>query len=370
MHNHQTVDSDIDFTEVKARIALHKTVVDDELVRIADGMRSTTKEQFGAMPGEVVDAYLHVLLNGGKRIRGALAIESYRLFGGTDDTLIVQAACALEMLNTYMLVVDDIQDRSELRRGGKTAHIRLKDYHEAQHLKGDALHFGEALAMNSFLIAQHTASSILTQLPTDAATIIKALQTVNQCLVVTAHGQTMDLFVEAAGRASDADVNNILEWKTAYYTFINPLQLGAILARATDAATQAITNYGLAAGVVFQLTDDILGMFGDEATIGKSVLDDIKEGKRTMLITQALKNATTADAYFLESCLANQQLSMHEFTQCQAIIKTSGALAAVQDLAAAKAQVALSALDDIIIPANPAKRFLHDIVLYLLVRTS
>ena len=283
----------------------------------------------------------------------------------------MRAACALEMLNTYILIADDIQDRSHTRRGNKTAHVALRDYHSENHLNGDAQHFGEALAINSLLVAQHYASNLIADLPIDADTRIRALQNINKCFITTCHGQTMDLFIEATGNASIADVNNILEWKTAYYTFINPLQLGAILAGADTKANDALATYGLHAGRAFQLTDDIIGTFGDEDKTGKSPLDDIKEGKRTFMIVQALAKTSSSDAYFLESCLGNQQLTMQEFERCKKIIHETGALATTRQEASDAVELALRALEGNANGWQPtAKKFLSTLAQYVLVRDA
>lgn len=370
MQKYLTTLSNTDFTLFKQQLSHHKTLIDTELEIIANQLIADTAEQFGELPKEVVQAYCNVLLNGGKRIRGSLSMSAYELFGGTDEQLIIRAACALEILNTYILIADDIQDRSESRRGGKTAHIQLRDYHVAERLKGDAYHFGEALAINSFLIAEHYASNIIAGLPTTADIRIKALQNVNKCFIVTAHGQTMDLFVEATGTSSLNDVNNILEWKTAYYTFINPLQLGAILAGAPDDAMNVLAEYGLFAGKTFQITDDIIGTFGNEAQTGKSILDDIKEGKRTLLVMHALAKATASDSYFLESCLGNQSLTMHDFERCQKILVDTGALDSAKHEAALSSQKATAVLQKQTNWQKEPKQFLVDLVQYLLVREA
>lgn len=360
-----------DVSEFKSQLTEYKTAIDSNLHSMQRELEVSILREFGSAPHEVVTAYSSILLNGGKRIRGAIAISAYNLFGGQNEDLIMRGACALEMLNTYILIADDIQDRSHTRRGTKTAHVALRDYHMKHHLKGDAQHFGEALAINSLLVAQHYASNLIAFLPTDPATVVRALQNINKCFIVTSHGQTMDLFVEATGSASLEDVNNILEWKTAYYTFINPLQLGAILAGADTHAIEALAEYGLYAGKAFQLTDDIIGTFGDESKTGKSALDDIKEGKRTFMVVKALQHASSSDAYFLESCLGNQQLTMHEFKRCKKIIQDTGALASTRQEATTAVEHALQALENSANNWQPeAKKFLMTLARYVLVRDA
>jgi geranylgeranyl diphosphate synthase, type I len=359
-----------DFSDFKKELASYKQDIETELEQAVKQMLVSTGEQFGNYPTKVLQAYTNVLMRGGKRIRGALAMASYQMFGGQDKEVIVKAAAALEMFNAYILVVDDIQDRSDTRRGGKTAHIQLADLHKEEHLKGDPVHFGEAVALNAFLIAQHYASNIILQLNVPDAVKNKALANINNCFIVTAHGQTMDLFSEATESLDISDVNNILEWKTAYYTFINPLQMGAILAGANQADMKSLEHFGVSAGRTFQITDDIIGTFGKESETGKSELDDIKEGKRTMLVVNAIKDSSEVDAYFLESCLGNQNITRVDFDRCKKIIVEAGALDTAKKEATVSANQAVQILQNN--PNWPAgnTQFLHDLVAYLLVRKS
>lgn len=359
-----------DFSDFKIKLSGYKDFIDTELDNVCKHMLAGTKEQYGEYPSKVVEAYINVLMRGGKRIRGALAIASYEMFGGKDVKMITQAAAALELFNTYILVADDIQDRSDTRRGGKAAHTQLADLHKQEHLKGDAYHFGEALAINIFLIAQHYASNIILQLDISAELKAKAMVNINNCLIVTAHGQTLDIYSEANETLDSNVLNNILEWKTAFYTFINPLQMGAILAGASQKDMASLEAYGLAAGRAFQITDDIIGTFGTPSETGKSELDDIKEGKRTLLVVNAIKNSSQADAYFLQNLLGNQQITKADFDRCKKIIIDSGSL----DSAKAEANIsATSAVE--VIKSNTgwpkdSRKFLIDLVDYILVRKS
>lgn len=356
--------------ELSEQLLRYKTTIDAALERHIRNLEESTAEQYGAYPLEAVKAFAAVLSRGGKRVRGSLAIVAYEMFGGSDKALITQAACALEIFNTYILVADDIQDRSESRRGGKTAHILLKDYHEDHHLSGESQHFGEAIAINGFLIAQHYAMNMLTGLEIDPATKVKAIQNVNKCFIATAHGQTLDIFNEVVAEVSEQDIMNVLEWKTAYYTFVNPLQLGAILAGADESELALLAEYGIHAGRTFQMSDDILGVFSSESESGKSPLDDIKEGKRTLLVTYALNNASKADAYFLRQCLGSQDLAMAEFEQCKRIFIETGALAYAREQAANSAVAAANVIVKNTNWPENTKQFLLDLVQYLVDRKS
>lgn len=348
----------------------HKRTIDEALEVHAKSLELQTAEQFGEYPRAVVAAFNDLLLRGGKRIRGTLAIVAYEMFGGKDAELILQAACALEILNTYILVADDIQDRSPMRRGGPTVHEQLRQYHEAHHLEGKSGHFGVSLAIDSFLIAQHYAMNIIATLSIDPEIRLRAMTNINKCFIVTAHGQTLDIVNESVGAVDDKAVNNVLEWKTAYYTFINPLQLGAILAGAPDAALDILAEYGLHAGRVFQLSDDILGIFSEATESGKSPLDDVKEGKHTALMAYALKNAPKPDTYFLSQSLGNQRLTAAEFEQCRRILIDCGALDYAKELASDSAATARQVIVKNTNWPKKSKQFLIELVQYLVDRKS
>jgi geranylgeranyl diphosphate synthase type I len=330
-----------------AQLTAHKKLIDADIKSYCAQAVEQTYENFGTYPTEAVKAYCEFLNRGGKRIRGALTMTAYKMLGGTDESIARRAAMAIEMLHAYILIVDDIQDRSEVRRGGPTVHIDLKNYHEKHHLQDDSQHFGESIAINSLLYGVHSAINVLSELDIDAELRLRAIKNVNDHFIATAHGQSLDIFNEVVETADENDVDNVLLWKTAFYTFMNPLQLGAILAGGSAKDLKKLEQYSLSAGRVFQITDDILGIFSEESASGKSPLDDIKEGKRTHLTVKALQLAPKADAYFLEQMLGNKQLTQSEFHRCQEIIEESGALKYAQKKSKDSVVDALTSLSDV-----------------------
>lgn len=334
----------IDLAKFKEQLAEYSTKIDADLAEYAEQALTNSHEHFGEYPTEAVKVFCSLLTRGGKRIRGALTMNSYYMLGGTNDTVAIRAARAIEMLHAYILMVDDIQDRSEIRRGGPTAHVMLRDYHKSHHLRDDAQHFGEAITMNGFLFGVHNAMNELLDLEVPVEYKFAALRNVNRHFIATAHGQSMDIFNEVVDTANIDDVDKVLLWKTAYYTFMNPMQLGGLLAGAQPNDLERLEQYSLAAGRIFQITDDIIGVFGKAADTGKSPLDDIMEGKRTILTVKALELAPKADAYFLEQMLGNRSLTRSEFTRCQEIIRECGALQYAREQAQQSANDAHKAL--------------------------
>lgn len=339
-------------TEVKEKqqdfrkvLAKYKTLIDSDIEKYCEEILSETYEQFGEFAAEPVKAYCELLSRGGKRVRGILTMVSYYMLGGKDDEVALKAARAIEMLHAYILMVDDIQDRSDTRRGGPTAHKILEDYHKSRKFKDDSEHFGKSLTKNGFLFGAHKALNIITELDVSAEKKIAAIENINTQFIFTVHGQTQDLFNEVIETENEDEVEQVLLLKTAYYTFMNPLQLGAILAGASNRDLELMQEFSFGAGRAFQITDDIIGIFGDDKVTGKSALDDIIEGKRTILTVNAIKNAPKADSYYLTQMLGNRNLSHAEFEKCQKIITESGALKRAQDQAVDSAEAAKKVLE-------------------------
>ena len=303
----------------------YKVLIDTDIEQYSKQIKKSTLQNYGAHSRIATDAYLKILARGGKRIRGALAMVGYEMMGGKNKDMILIAARALEMIHAYLLIMDDIQDRSLTRRGGPTAHVDLALYHQVKHLSGNADHFGISLALNAMGIGNHAAQVLVANLDAPEDLRLKALSILNQSIIITAHGQTSDIMNEVNGPVSMRDVENVLEWKTAHYTFLNPITFGMVLAGADCEATDAVRDYALNAGRAFQITDDILGTFGHEFTSGKSLLDDMREGKRTVLTLYALEHAEKADKNFLIQMLGNQNLTQAEFDRCKDILIETGA---------------------------------------------
>jgi geranylgeranyl diphosphate synthase type I len=360
--------SDVPFAD---RLAAYKHRIDVDIASYAQHAKNSTRSQFGAAPADISDVFFDVLGRGGKRIRGSLAIVAYEMCGGTDREMIVRAATALEMLNAYILMIDDIQDRSKLRRGKATAHEMLAGYIEERNLKGDPAHIGMSLTLNAAVAGNHAAQTLLAGLSVDPELRTKVLAIVNQAMVVTAQGQTQDIMNELYDETAQVEIDHVLEWKTAYYSFLNPLCTGMVLAGADCADTDAIREYAIPTGMAFQITDDIIGIYGDDMQTGKGAMDDIREGKQTILTQYALEHAEVADKRFLLAMLGNDSLTPAEFDRCKQIVTDTGALEYARHRAKDAVAKAFTALDEYEARWQPeGVAFLRGLALKILDRTA
>jgi len=364
-------DDKTDVEYFSKQLVKYKTQIDKEITAYTKQVQKSTLQKYGANSRLALDAYLDILNRGGKRIRGALTMLGYEMVGGRDTKMIVQAAMAVEMIHAYLLVIDDISDRSPIRRGGPAAHEALRAYHKKQAWADDDLHFGQSIAMNAALTANHAAQMQLANLDVDAELRVKAISVLNYALVTTGHGQVNDIFNEVTGQVDERDVENAMEWKTAHYSLLNPLTFGMCLAGSGCGPTDAIATYALETGRAFQITDDILGVFGEEFESGKSPLDDIREGKRTMLAVHALNNSGKADKNFLMQMLGNSKLTAAEFRRCKEILVEAGSLAYAEKRAQQHIQNGLKSLEEQqSYWSEDGTRFLRGLALYLLGRRS
>lgn len=219
---------------------------------------------------------------GGKRLRGTLVKLGYEIASVSprnDD--ILKVAAAIEIFQTSILAHDDIIDQSPLRRGKPTIYKQLG---------GDHYAISQTIALAD--IGFFLAVKLISEADFEDGYKNKAIQAFAKTVINTGLGEVLDVELpHLQGDRVEEDVITIHKLKTSYYTIIDPLQLGIILAGGSKELLDKVAEFGENLGIAFQLQDDILGVFGDESVLGKSVTSDIAEGKNTFLITQALKNA-------------------------------------------------------------------------------
>lgn len=355
--------------DFKTNLAEYKRAIDVDIEEYCAQVNKRTEQTYGKHSRIVSDAYTNILKRGGKRIRGTLTIVGYEMCGGIDKKMIIQAARAIEMMHAYMLVIDDIQDRAATRRNGPTVHKLLEAEHANNKWRGDREHTGVSLALNAALLGSHGAQMVIANLDVGGEFRVKAMNIMNNTMVVTAHGQTNDIINEINSEVSETDIETVMQWKTAHYTVLNPIHTGMVLAGAGCEDTDGITDYALNLGKAFQITDDLLVVGGKSS--GKDLIDDIREGKQTLLTFYALHNAPQKDKDFLRSCLGNFELKQQDFKRCQEILRKSGAVEFATGRAENHAAAAVKSLNEHASRWDKSSvEFLDGLAGYLLERTS
>jgi geranylgeranyl diphosphate synthase, type I len=299
------------------------------------------------------------VLRGGKRLRGALVLLGCEAAGGAPD-LALQASLGCELLHAYLLIHDDFMDRDELRRGGPTLHVSLGSQHGA--------HLGGSVALLLGSLCQAWAHELLLATAAPPPRVLRAARLFEAAIAEVTAGQMLDLLASQREPTS-AEVLEIEQHKTGGYTFELPLLLGASLAGATPALEEALRRYARPLGQAFQIADDLLGTFGAPEVTGKPNASDLREGKRTLLITRALELASADDARTLRDALGREDLTDGDADRLRALLRRTGAADAAKADAERLCEKALVALQDPIIP-QPVRRSLAQIATHAVRRVS
>lgn len=295
------------------------------------------------------------VLGGGKRMRPGFALAAYEGCAGTraEGPLVardqaVRAASALELIQACALVHDDIIDSSATRRGVPTVHVALAAEHRAQGWAGEPEAYGRSQAILLGDIALAWADDVFTGALLSSPgigidTLSRAHDAWAAMRTEVLGGQMLDVHAEATGAADLETPAKVNRFKTAAYTIERPVHLGAVLAGADDATIAALRDFGVSIGLAFQLVDDLLGVFGDPEVTGKPSGDDLREGKRTVLINSALSAGGPA-AEELASMLGTE-LSAERLARARAILEDAGAVEHVRADVDALTEKGLRALD-------------------------
>jgi geranylgeranyl diphosphate synthase type I len=277
---------------------------------------------------EPLDRLRSFTVRGGKRLRPAFCHLGNAAAGGAiGDLLVLDAGAALELLHVFALIHDDVMDGSVLRRGEPTIHQHFGEVHAANDWAGEPRRFGEGVAVLVGDLALVLADGLLTGAPRPAWDVY------NELRVELVMGQLLDVSFAANQAADPATSRKISLFKSAKYTVERPLHLGAALAGRLDDLAGAFTGYGLPVGEAFQLRDDVLGAFGDEAVLGKPVGDDFREGKPTRLVLHAVDVAERQQlrpALRVLSHLGDPALTPAQVVEIQEVIEATGARTAVE----------------------------------------
>ncbi|MGC4916333.1 polyprenyl synthetase family protein [Streptomyces albogriseolus] len=304
------------------------------------------------------------LLVGGKRLRAHLCVAGWYAGGGCGDReLILRVAASLELFHAFALIHDDVMDGSDLRRGLPTAHRALTTAYIADGgtPRRATAHGQAASLLLGDLVLTLSDDLIRTGPGADAMWRIQPLlETMRSQLV---YGQYLDL--ASTGRPCDnvEAALRIVRYKTASYTVEWPLRIGAALADAGPDVHSACSEFAIPLGDAFQLRDDLLGVFGDPATTGKPVGDDIREGKATVLMALTLQSASATDRQLLRKAIGNPDLTDEDFVRVRQAIERSGARRQVETMITTRRHAALTVLEraPIPFPAAEALREIADI---------
>ncbi len=306
------------------------------------------------------------LLCGGKRLRPAFCVWGYIAAAGSSDEAdlrpLLAAAASLDVLHVSALVHDDVMDSSDLRRGRPAAHRQFEALHSTAGWLGDSVAFGKAGAILLGDLLVMWSAQMLQAAGLDQSALERALPIVEAMRTEVTCGQYLDIVAQAHPLRQKApaigslrpsielaldEASRVVEYKAARYTVQRPSQMGAALGGGDDRLYYALGAYGSPLGRAFQFRDDLLGVYGDPQLTGKPAGDDLREGKRTVLVAHAFAHADEAGRQVLLRLLGDPALDADGIADLQQVITESGARDAVESMISEGYERALKALHEV-----------------------
>lgn len=285
----------------------------EELARVREKVNRVIEEMIAEdkEPFILYEAARHLLTAGGKRLRPFLTLKSCELVGGKEDDAL-PSAVAIELLHNFTLLHDDIMDKSEKRRGVPTVHT----------IWGVpmAIDAGDLLFAKVYeTVLDHTPKHV----PKDR--VLRILSSITSSAIEICKGQAYDILFEKTKVVTEEEYFNIVKWKTATL-YGTAAKVGAIVGGGTEEEIESLHLYGFNLGIAFQIRDDVLGLVGDEALLRKPVGDDLRQGKRTILVSYALKHCTDSQRDKILAALGNPSATLERLREATEAIRATGAI--------------------------------------------
>jgi len=318
--------------------------INQELLNFVAGENKYLNE-IGSELAPVATAMERFLLDSGKRLRPLFAYIGFLGTGSKPNAEILRACAALELVHVCALMHDDVMDASDTRRGAPSIHKAFEALHGEEKLSGSAEQFGISAAILLGDLALVWSAKMLHQSGINGETLIRALAMYDEMRVELMAGQYLDIYEQALASESVERSLKVARYKSGKYTIERPLHFGAALGGANIELMSTFSDYGLPLGEAFQLRDDVLGIFGNPDETGKPAGDDLREGKRTVLLAKTMELADANSKATVKGALGNQNLALSDVMQVRNIIINCGALAEVEDLISSLTSNAQSALE-------------------------
>ncbi|CAL9456717.1 Octaprenyl diphosphate synthase [Actinosynnema sp. ALI-1.44] len=339
---------EVDFDRVRRDVDAH----------LADFLDHKRRTKPDACLSALVDL-VRDFIAGGKRLRPLFCCCGWVAAGGEpDDPAVLWTAAALELSHSFALIHDDIMDASDLRRGRRTVHRTVADDCAGDRDAAERFGASTAILVGDLCFAWCDELLARPRLSEERLrTVRKLVGTMRTELIA---GQYLDI-APPSGEEPMSRAWRVVRLKTARYTVELPLRIGAALAGGDERLLAACGAYGAPLGEAFQLRDDLLGVFGDPAVTGKPVLDDLRDGKRTVLVALAWKESTPEQREVIRTLLGDPGLSERDAERLREVIRATGARERVERMIEVRAHRALAALRTAPMTA-PARRALTDLV--------
>ncbi|MGH2731565.1 MAG: polyprenyl synthetase family protein [Actinomycetota bacterium] len=301
--------------------------------RVLEDFLSAQRGSLSAADPEAVrllDEVVATVAAGGGRIRPIFCYWGYRAGGGAHGGEILAAASSLELLHTFAIIHDDVIDAAALRRGKPSTSRRLAGEARRSGRGGDPQRFGPAAAILAGDLAFVLSDRLLADSGFAPPALARASRPLGEMRVQAIAGEYLDLLYGGTRPRNLEMTHRIARLKTASYSVEGPLLIGAVLAGGanTKEIERALSRYGSALGEAYQLRDDVLGLFGDPNVTGKDVEGDLRAGKPTVLIAEALRRAACPEREAITKHWGNPEAGTEEIEVLRAAVRFSGGLRA------------------------------------------
>ena len=308
--------------------------------------RSRSLTDIGSELQPVAHAMKEFITDSGKRFRPIFAYLGYLGTGASPRPEILRACTALELVHVCALIHDDVMDGSDTRRNKPAIHKLFESLHDNSSYQGNSERFGLASAILLGDLALVWADRLLVESGVTREEFINAQSVFSDMRDELMAGQYLDVLEGALATTSVERSLKVARFKSGKYSIERPLHFGASLAGRSD-FYESYSKFGLPLGEAFQLRDDVLGVFGDPAVTGKPAGDDLREGKRTVLVGYTRASLSNSVGKLFDEMLSSRELTNEQVGFLQQTIIGSGALEKVERTITELADQAMAALNRI-----------------------
>jgi len=311
-----------------SNLMLYKKTIDKEL-SVFFKEQLAEAQKIDRTSYQVIKALEDFNLRGGKRLRASLTFYAFKCFSKQKpDRKIIRASVVMELVQSFLLIHDDIIDRDSLRRGGSTIHkifeeIGEKNFHFDKNLE-ERKHFGRAMAILAGDICASLANILLFE--TEIKNKSEIIYEINKVIRDTNFGQVIDLRNGYSDKFTKNTALKIYKLKTANYSIEIPIKIGAILAGASKKELIKIKEYAEPLGIAYNIQDDLLELFGKNKKFGKPMGSDLKEGKKTLIVLKTLEKATKEEIVFIKEKLGDAKMTNKDIEKIKRIMVKTGSL--------------------------------------------
>ena len=317
-------------SETKATLTSVRSAVEEELA-IFLNFESAYLNSISTELSPVSEALTAFLLDGGKRLRPLFAYAGFTAAGGSLEKPVVRAMAALELLQACALIHDDLMDGSDTRRGKPSIHRHFESIHVQDELDGFAPQYGLSAAVLLGDLALVWSDQMINSAGLTTEQFARVFPYYNEMRVELMAGQFLDIHEQTQKTTSVDRSMKIARYKSGKYTIERPLHLGAAMTSSPlPELFAALSAYGLPLGEAFQLRDDLLGVFGDPSVTGKPAGDDLREGKRTVLIAMTNDRQSEAQREIARKHFGKPDLDAQGVEILREIIESTGARAELE----------------------------------------